>query len=398
MSTTMIHLKRRLGVIALAGALAALAIPAVSQASEVDIATADPFVVLGGTRVTNTGPSVLNGDLGVSPGTELSGFGPAVLNGVEHENDAVAAQAQLDVTNAYNVAAGQPVLPANDLSETDLGERTLHPGAYKFTSTAQLTGVLTLDADGNPNAQFVFEIGSGLTTAPASSVILINGASPCNVFWQVGSSATIDTTTAFVGNLMALTSITFNTNASLVGRALARNGQVSLDTNTVTRPLCSTESPPERREPPPTGIPPVETTESPGGTGTPGQTAPGSGSGTAVSPGRSAPGQHPRVTRVRQNGTAIARPTPRGACTEGFRATVSGKRIERVVFSLDGTRMANLTSGPYAMSVKAAPGRHTVRVRVTFNDATRAKTMTMRYRACAAASLRPHRGPSQFTG
>ena len=126
-----------------------------------------------GTTVTNTGPSVLNGDLGVSPGTALDGFGlPAVVNGATHANDAVAAKAQLDLTIAYDVAAGQPVAPADDLSGTDLGNRKLGPGAYRYNAAALLTGALTLDAEGDPNAQFVFEIGSALTTESASSVVL----------------------------------------------------------------------------------------------------------------------------------------------------------------------------------------------------------------------------------
>ena len=129
-------------------------------------------MVLGGATVTNTGPSVLNGELGVSPGTALVGFGlPAVVNGATHANDAVAAQAQADLTTAYNVAAGQPVSPANDLTGTDLGNRIADRRAPTATPRrAQLTGALTLDAQGDPNAQFVFQIGSALTTASASSV------------------------------------------------------------------------------------------------------------------------------------------------------------------------------------------------------------------------------------
>ena len=229
--------------IALAAALALFAVPAAAQAAPVNLATASPFVALAGTTVTNTGPSVLNGDLGVAPGTALTGFGfPAVVNGATHENDGVASQAQSDLTNAYNVAAGQPVAPADDLSGTNLGNRTLGPGAYRYTSDALLTGALTLDAEGDPNAQFVFEIGSALTTASASSIVLVNGASPCNVYWQVGSSATLGTTTAFEGNLMALTSISLNNGASVIGRMLARNGQISLINNVLTKPLCANES------------------------------------------------------------------------------------------------------------------------------------------------------------
>src|SRR6201986_2718887 len=160
-----------------------VAIPMAAKAAPVGLATAQPFVVLSGAGVTNTGPSVLNGDLGVSPGTSLSGFGaPAVVNGAPHANDAVAAQAQADLSTAYNVAAGQPIPPGNELTGVDLGGLTLSPGAYGYSSSAQLTGQLTLDAQGDPNAQFVFVIGTTLTTASASSVILTNGASPCNVY------------------------------------------------------------------------------------------------------------------------------------------------------------------------------------------------------------------------
>ena len=158
------------------------AAPAVASASAVNLATASPFVVLAAASATNTGPWVLNGDLGVYAGTSLTGFGsPAVVNGATHDADAVAGKAQNDATTAYGVAAGQPVNPGNVLTGTDLGNRTLQAGAYSFSSSAQLTGQLTLDAAGDPNAQFVFEIGSTLTTASGSSIALINGASPCNI-------------------------------------------------------------------------------------------------------------------------------------------------------------------------------------------------------------------------
>ena len=153
---------RRVGAAVLAGAALAAA-PAAAQAATVNLATATPFVVLGGQSVTNTGPSVLNGELGVSPGTSLTGFGsPAVVNGATHNNDAVARQAQADLTTAYDVAAAEP---AADLTGQDLGNKRLTTGAYRFSSSAQLTGALTLDAEGNPNAQFVFKVASALTTA-----------------------------------------------------------------------------------------------------------------------------------------------------------------------------------------------------------------------------------------
>lgn len=182
--------------------------PAAAHAAAINLGTAGPFVVLGGSSVTNTGVSVLNGDLGVSPGTSMPGFNAAVVNGATHNNDAVAGSGQSDLTTAYNLAAAEPT--SSDLTGQDLGGLSLTAGGYHYASSAQLTGQLTLDAQGDPAAQFVFKIGSSLTTASASSVRLLNGASPCNVFWQVGSSATLGSTTALQGTVMALTSITLN--------------------------------------------------------------------------------------------------------------------------------------------------------------------------------------------
>jgi hypothetical protein len=379
--------RTRLAGIALA-VLAVFALPTAAQAAPVGLGTAAPFVVLGGTKVTNVGPSVLNGNLGISPGTELEGFGPpAVITGSTHATTEVAAQAQLDLTTAYDAAAGQSVLPANDLSGEDLGGLKLSPGTYRYNAAALMTGALTLDAEGDPNAEFVFQIGSQLTTESASSVVLVNGASPCNVYWQVGSSAELGTTTSFQGTLMALTSISLNSKATVVGRMLARNGQVSLIENTLTRPLCATGP-----NTPPSG----ET----GGPGTVAPTTPGTtDSATVPSSGsRLASGRRAKAPRSSRNGRASVRSAPREACTEGFRATVNGKMIQRVVFSLDGKSIGNRTNSPFAMSVRATPGAHQVSVRVTFTDATQAKTMTLPYRACAAALLQPRRGPSQFTG
>ncbi|OPB46173.1 hypothetical protein A0O28_0062940 [Trichoderma guizhouense] len=200
----------------------ALALAGVIKA-QVDLGTALSFAVLGGSAVTNTGPSIISGNVGVSPGSAISGFPPGVVvNGMIHMTDALAAQAQADVTTAYNVAAG--LQPNTDLTGQDLGGMTLVAGVYSFSSSAQLTGPLVLDGQGDSSSVWVFQIGSTLTTATASSVILIGGASPCNVFWQVGSSATIGTTTTFVGNVLALTSITLVTGASSNGGLYARNG------------------------------------------------------------------------------------------------------------------------------------------------------------------------------
>jgi type VI secretion system secreted protein VgrG len=195
------------------------------------------FAVLGGSTVTNTAtPTIVTGNLGVSPGSAVTGFPPGIVaGGTIHAADSVAAQAQTDLTTVYNNLASAPCNA--DLSGQDLGGKTLTPGVYCYSTSAQLTGTLTLDAQGNSAASFIFKIGSTLTTASASSVLLINSASACGVFWQVGSSATLGTGTALAGSIVALSSITLNTGASLTGRALARNGAVTLDDNNVS--VCS---------------------------------------------------------------------------------------------------------------------------------------------------------------
>jgi hypothetical protein len=195
------------------------------------------FAVLGGSTVTNTNtPTTVNGNLGVSPGSAVTGFPPGIVTGgTIHAADSTAAQAQNDLSTTYNNLAGTSC--GTDLTGQDLGGKTLTPGVYCFSTSAQLTGTLTLDAQGSSNAVFIFKIGSTLTTASASSVLLINGGSNCGVFWQVGSSATLGTGTALLGSVVALTSITLNTGASVSGRVLARNGAVTLDDSHVT--VCS---------------------------------------------------------------------------------------------------------------------------------------------------------------
>jgi Ice-binding-like/IPTL-CTERM motif len=191
------------------------------------------FAVLGGSTVTNTNtPTTVNGNLGVSPGSAVTGFPPGIVTGgTIHAADSTAAQAQSDLTTTYNNLASTAC--NTDLTGQDLGGKTLTPGTYCFSTSAQLTGTLTLDAQGDPNARFVFKIGSTLTTASASSVLLINGGSNCGVFWQVGSSATLGTGTSLLGSIVALTSITLNTGAGVTGRVLARNGAVTLDNSHV---------------------------------------------------------------------------------------------------------------------------------------------------------------------
>jgi hypothetical protein len=203
--------------------------PALAQIAP-PLGEAGSFAVLGGAAVTNTGATAVTGDVGVAPGTAITGFPPGtVIDGALHSNDALAQTAQDDLVTAYNVLASQAC--NTDLTGTDLGGLTLVPAVYCFSDSAQLTGTLTLDAQGDPNAVFVFQIGSTLTTASAAAVITINGGSDCNVFWQVGSSQTLGTGTQFVGNSLALTSITLTTGASSHGALLARNGAVTMDTN-----------------------------------------------------------------------------------------------------------------------------------------------------------------------
>ena len=203
------------------------------------LGTASSFSVLAGETVTNTGPTVLGGDLGVHPGSAVTGFPPGLLTppAATHAGDATAAQAQRDVVTAYDALAGAPC--SQDLSGVDLGGQTLDAGVYCFTSEALLTGALVLDARFDANAVFIFQIASKLTSASGASVRLINGASPCNVFWQVGSSVTLGSDTGFAGNILALTSIALSTRASLDGRALARNGAVTLDSNPIRTGACA---------------------------------------------------------------------------------------------------------------------------------------------------------------
>ncbi|UZR29791.1 IPTL-CTERM sorting domain-containing protein [Methylococcus mesophilus] len=221
--------------------LASVQTGAAVAATAPPLGVAQSFAVLGGSTVTNTGPTAVTGDLGVSPGSAITGFPPGSVTGTVHAADAVALTAQNDVTTAYNTLAGEGVNV--DLTGVDLGGLTLTPGVYHFATSAQLTGTLTLDAQNDPDAVFVFQMGSTLTTASNSAVVLINGAQNCNVFWQVGSSATLGTTTAFAGNILSLASITLTTGATLSGRALARNGAVTMDTNTVAVANCAVTPP-----------------------------------------------------------------------------------------------------------------------------------------------------------
>lgn len=205
----------------------------------IGLGRATSYAILGGTTVTNTGSSVINGDLGLSPGTAVTGFPPGqVNNGSSHIADGAAADAQTDLTTAYNDAAGRSTTGS---IVADLGGQTLVPGVYAGGALT-LNGTLTLDAQGDPAAVFVFKASSSLTTGSASVVSLIGGANACNVFWQVTSSATLGSNSTFRGTILAMTSITATTGASVTGRLLARNGAVTLDTNNVSISACAAAS------------------------------------------------------------------------------------------------------------------------------------------------------------
>jgi len=208
-----------------------------SAQSTYTLGNAASFSVLAATTVTNTGLTVVTGDVGVSPGTAITGFPPGVVNppSTIYYGGTEPANAQADATTAYNYVVAQAT--TTDLTGQDLGGLTLTPGVYSFTATAALTGTLTLDAQGDPNAFFFFKIGSTLTTASLSEVLYINGQQPCNVVWAVGSSATLGTYSTFAGTILADTSITATTSATVDGRLLALKGAVTLDTNTINNEI-----------------------------------------------------------------------------------------------------------------------------------------------------------------
>jgi len=272
--------------------------PALAQTVPVGLGTAASFAVLAGTTVTNTGPSTVSGDLGVSPGTAVTGFPPGtVSDGTIHSADGVAGDAQSDLTTAYNDAAGRS--PTASVPGFIGAGQTLAPGVYKASSSLDVGGSLTLDGGGDPNAVFIFQAPSTLITDSASSVILTNGAQACNVFWQVGSSATLGTNSAFTGSILALTSISVDTGDTIAGRALARNGAVTLDDDTITSPTCAT--------PPPTPTPTSTTSVTPTSTPTSTLSATPTPTRPAPTPTSTTPAATPTPTPT---ATTSPRPAP----------------------------------------------------------------------------------------
>src|SRR5436190_5513417 len=237
-------IKTRLGKQSLLLAAALACQPLIATAAElpVPLGSAANFAVLAGSTVTSTGATVVDGDLGVSAGSAVTGFPPGIVHGTVHAADAVAAQAQLDLTTAFIEAAGRSIAPVS--VSGNLGGQTLSPGLYKSTSSLEISsGDLTLDAGGNANAVFIFQMASTFVTTSGRQVILAGGANAANIYWQVGSSATIGTASVMKGNILADQSIALQTGASLEGRALARIGAVTMDSNTITSPGGSVTPP-----------------------------------------------------------------------------------------------------------------------------------------------------------
>jgi type VI secretion system secreted protein VgrG len=221
-------------IVAGAGLAVLLFLPSLALAQR-GLGSAASYAVLAGSTITNTGATVISGDVGLSPGTSITGLPVGQPSpGTVHAGDPAAAQAQADLATMYSFLVDEPCTVT--MSGVDLGGKTLTPGVYCFATSAGLTGTLTLDAQGDTAAVFIFQMGSTLTVATGASVVVINGAQGRHVWWQVGSSATLGIGSMTLGNVLASASITLNTNAIVNGRALAQTGAVTMDTNTFVSP------------------------------------------------------------------------------------------------------------------------------------------------------------------
>lgn len=378
--------------------IVSLALAGSSQAAtSVGLGTADSFAVLAGAGVTNTGPSVINGDLGTSPTPAITGFGGApngTINGAIHPADALAEQAQADLTTAYNNAAGQG--PVNTLA-TELGGQTLTPGVYNSESgTFGITGTLTLNGQGNPDAVFIFKTATTLITASASQMLMINGAQPCHLFWQVGSSATLGTDSVFAGNILALESIELASGVTVLGRLLARNASVTLINDTVTRADCAVSG---------TGGGGTggggggEIAGGGGGEAGGGTVGGKGGKGGGGSGGGSGP-PNVRITGVPSSGEGTGGPPGRGSpCTgKGFRAKFrihSEVAMRKVSVYLDGKLIKRTTAKQFSVWISVVglrAGRNTIRV-VAVDRHGRRDTASQTFRRCNRAAPSP-----DFTG
>src|ERR1044072_8378550 len=393
----------KIGTISLAVALiGALALAASSRAAtSVGLGTANSFAILAGAGVTNTGPSVINGDLGTSPTPAVTGFGGGpngTVNGATHQADALAAQAQADLTTAYNNAAGQG--PVNTLA-TELGGQTLTPGVYNSESgTFGITGTLTLNGQGNPDAVFIFKTATTLISASESQVLMINGAQPCHLFWQVGSSATLGTDSAFAGNILALESIELNSGVTVLGRLLARNASVTLINDTVTRADCAVAGP---------GPGGGETGPGGGGGGDAGTGGGGGESGTGGAgggrgnrgggngAGPSGTGPNARIVGGAGGPRGGRGPGP-PRVERGFRARFrvdSSVRMRSVSVFLDGKVIKQSTRKQFSVWVRVVglrAGRSTLRI-VAVDRRGRRDVASRSFRRCARAAPSP-----DFTG
>lgn len=347
--------------LALAPALiasAVLARPAAAADGPVGLGTAGSFAVLAGAGITNTGPTTINGDVGTFPTTTRSGFASVTLIGTDHGGDEVTQGAKDDLVTAYDDAAGRA--PATPVA-VELGGSTLLAGVYT-SGELGLTGTLTLDAEGRADAQFVFQAGTTLITEADSRVVLVNGASPCNVVWQVGSSATFKTRTQFAGDVLAYASITAQTSATFAGRLLARDGAVTMDTNTISNAACAsggsggTPTPtPGASSPPPTSTPTPRASVS---------VAPA----TAATPRAAGPAGGAGSTAPRTSGGA------RGVPSGGERLPETGLRVSLTISGLASLALglaalaAGRTTGLAASGMRSggilaigAGGRHRLR-------------------------------------